>query len=477
MTTPWTLTLDEGLHTRLMDHLFPGDGDEHGAVIAAGTVTTSRGARLLARQLFEAVDGIDFVPGRRGYRMLTAEFVRDKIRYCRDEGLVYLAVHNHGGYESVEFSDPDNRSHERGYPALLDISGQPVGALVFARNAVAGDIWTPDRARRTIKEAIVVGRNVTRLYPSPPPPPPAADPTYDRQVRWFGDRGQDLLRRLKVGVIGAGGVGLPIVTMLGRLGVGTIVVIDPDRVDPTNLPRLPEARKIDAMMPLRFGGGVFNRLADRLSTRKIRLARRTVKRANRKANFIGHATNVIEPEAATELVDCDFLFLAADSHLARMLVNAIAYQYLIPAIQIGTRIDVDEQTGAVGDIRSNVRLILPTTGCLRCNRLISSAKLQEESLDSRERERNRYVDEIPAPSVITFNTMSAAQAVTDFLLMVGGLIDERASLDYLRVRPRERKHEPLEPLRNQGTCRDCGHRSGSRRARGDGVPMPLPQRS
>src|SRR2546428_232172 len=82
--------------------------------------------RLLARELHKARDGIDFVPGRWGYRMLTPQFVSEKIRYCRDQELIYLAVHNHGGSHQVEFSEPDNRSHERGYPALLDISGRPV---------------------------------------------------------------------------------------------------------------------------------------------------------------------------------------------------------------------------------------------------------------------------------------------------------------------------------------------------------------
>src|SRR5207245_290969 len=102
------------------------------AVIAAGLARTSRRSRLLARDLFMARDGIDFVTGRRGYRMLTAEFVSEKIRHCREDQLTYLAVHNHGGTDRVDFSDPDNRSHERGYPALLDISGRPVGALVLA---------------------------------------------------------------------------------------------------------------------------------------------------------------------------------------------------------------------------------------------------------------------------------------------------------------------------------------------------------
>ncbi|MEJ8631813.1 hypothetical protein P0F65_22600 [Sphingomonas sp. I4] len=76
--------------------------------------------------------------------MLLARFIAQQARLCRDEKLVYLAVHNHGGKDSVAFSSVDIESHERGFPALLDlVEGMPVGSLVFAPNAVAGDIWFP----------------------------------------------------------------------------------------------------------------------------------------------------------------------------------------------------------------------------------------------------------------------------------------------------------------------------------------------
>jgi hypothetical protein len=472
MSTPWTLTIDEALYNDLHAHLFPGDGDEHGAVIAAGVVKTARGTRLLARALIKARDGVDFVPGRRSYRLLTPEFVNNSIRFCRDQKLAYLAVHNHHGDDAVEFSSTDNYSHEHGYPALLDIAGQPVGALVLARNALAGDIWTPDRSRRRISETVILGRNLRRIHPSPPPSPPKADLLYDRQARWFGDRGQALLARMKVGVIGGGGVGQPLIGMLSRLGAGEIVLVEPERIEPTNLPRLPDARRIDAMIPLRRIKCLVP-LAERLSTSKIRLAKRVAQRANPGIRFSGIMADVSDPRGATPLVDCDFLFLAADSHLARMVFNALVHQYLIPGIQIGTRIEVDERLGTVGDIRSSVRLVLPYHGCLRCNQMISSNKLQEEALAPAERERNRYVKEVPAPSVITFNTASAAQAVTDFSLMLGGFIDPKAPIDYLRSKPRQRRFEPVRPVANKAKCRDCGSAQNSRLARGDFAELPL----
>jgi hypothetical protein len=59
-----TLHIAEPLFERLRRHLFPGDRDEHGAVILAGLAASARGMRLLAREVVLARDGVDYVPGR-----------------------------------------------------------------------------------------------------------------------------------------------------------------------------------------------------------------------------------------------------------------------------------------------------------------------------------------------------------------------------------------------------------------------------
>ena len=81
------------LADRLLAQLFPGDGDEHGAMLAAGIARSPRGIRLLGRELFLARDGKEYVPGERGYRMLAGAFVTEKILHCRNEKLCYLATH------------------------------------------------------------------------------------------------------------------------------------------------------------------------------------------------------------------------------------------------------------------------------------------------------------------------------------------------------------------------------------------------
>lgn len=125
----WSLIMDERLYQRLHTHLFPGDNDEHGAVLLAGFAESQRGTSLLAREVVLACDGEDFIPGKRGYRALSGHFVAEISGRCAEEGLVYLSVHNHRGTTHVHFSEPDLAAHARGYPALLDITnGGPVGA-------------------------------------------------------------------------------------------------------------------------------------------------------------------------------------------------------------------------------------------------------------------------------------------------------------------------------------------------------------
>ena len=60
MKEPVSLRIAGPLFARLHAHLFPGDGDEHGAVIAAGIAETARGTRLLARALFLARAGVSY---------------------------------------------------------------------------------------------------------------------------------------------------------------------------------------------------------------------------------------------------------------------------------------------------------------------------------------------------------------------------------------------------------------------------------
>ena len=476
MKRPLTLRIEEDLFNRLVAHLFPGDGDEHGAVIAAGIAESPSGTRLLARDLFLARDRIDYVPGTRGYRALTPQFVARVSDYCFQHGLCYLAVHCHGGVDSVSFSPDDLASHERGYPALLDITqGGPVGALVFAANAVAGDIWTPD-GRHPLEHLTVLGPRIRTLFPSPRPRPTHAHPIYDRHARLFGDLGQQILGNLKIGIIGLGGGGSLLSQWLAHLGIGHIVAIDFDRLHPTNHPRVVGATSWDAMTPLICSRStLLQSIGRRLARYKVDVARRTAGRANRSVRYDAIRGNVLDEPTVKLLTDADFVFLASDSIQSRLVFNALLHQYLIPGAQIGVKVSVEQKSGKVTDITVATRLVLPGPGlgCLQCHELIPPGRLQEESLTPEERRAQRYVDsvEVEEPSVITLNALSGAQAANDLMMMFTGLYAPSVVPAHQLHFTQERTLLTVEPRSNEA-CPDCGTAAGSRRGRGDRVRLP-----
>ena len=456
---PVSLRLPMGMAGELDGHLFPGDREEHSAVIGAATVRTDRGCRLLGRRLFLAKDGIDYVPGNRGHRMLTAAFVRRCALECAAESLAYLAVHNHSGDNSVAFSSIDMASHRRGYPAVLDIlEGPPAGGLVFARRAVAGDIWMSAAQRTELDHTVVAGISQQLRHPSPRRAR-AAKPEYDRQVLLFGDRGQEILGGQKVAIIGAGGAGSLINEFLSRLGVGHIVAVDFDRLDPTNYPRVVGAEPGDLKpwCKSRLLAHIFRWKP----SYKVTIAERIARQANPSMRYDAIAGDVTDPKVAEWLVDCDAIFLAADSMQARLLVNAICHQYLIPTWQVGAKVNNDE-SGAIQDVFSVVRRLIPGETCLWCNELINPTKLAEEAASQEQRSAQRYVEEVPAPSVITLNAVACAHAVDQYLFTALDLREWSEDTYWLKFQPRTDSCKIQKP-RHEPHCSECQGRLGAGR--------------
>lgn len=231
----------------------------------------------------------------------------------------------------------------------------------------------------------------------------AADPVqseYDRQVRAFGAVGQRAISSLKVGVVGLGGTGSVLVQQLARLGVRDYVLIDPDAVEVTNLNRLAGAGPAD------------------LGAAKIDIAQRAIRMCSPSAHVVGLRADVVDQNSALELIGLDFIFLCTDSHASRAVVCQLAYQHLVPAIDMGVSITVRD--GIVTHISGRVQMLAPGLPCLTCTGALDANQIRREMMSPEQRASDPYFVGAyePQPAVMSINSTVASLAATMFMAAV-----------------------------------------------------------
>ncbi|WP_189524196.1 MULTISPECIES: ThiF family adenylyltransferase [unclassified Mesorhizobium] len=159
---------------------------------------------------------------------------------------------------------------------------------------------------------------------------------HDRQVRAFGPRGQAIISHIAVAIIGLGGTGSAVAQQLAHLGVRRFILIDPDVVEMTKLNRLVGATPADIGRP------------------KAEVAARHIRSINSKAEITALRADIVDEASLPALYGADFLFLCTDSHASRAVVGQLAYQFLLPCIDMGVSITVRENAITHGTGRTQM---------------------------------------------------------------------------------------------------------------------------
>ena len=156
---------------------------------------------------------------------------------CELEGLSLGFVHSHpDGLPEFSLKDDQNeRNILRGYGGC---NGPDVALVCLVRCAGEwiGKVRTADKIEVAIKvrHVAVLGQKLELHLRHDGP----RDAALERQEAAFGAPFNAKLRSLRVGVVGLGGTGSPIATLLSRAGVGELLLIDGDVVEATNLNRV-----------------------------------------------------------------------------------------------------------------------------------------------------------------------------------------------------------------------------------------------
>jgi hypothetical protein len=244
------------------------------------------------------------------------EFVHALLTRCAREGYALLDAHTHPWTTQPRFSAIDDRSDLQKFQTTQSMS-PPFrhGSLVFGCDmSFEGRFWDYTReAMATITRLQVLETPPRTHYGTDCQPPDwasAAQAVYDRQVRAFGLEGQAMLGRLRVAVVGAGGLGSQIANALALLGVGHLLLIDPDRLELSNLNRVVGASYAQAAR----GWRKVRALAQRLN-RARPPERRTV---------VPLPLDARTRDALAHLLSCDLIVGAVDSAVVRQYLNTVA---------------------------------------------------------------------------------------------------------------------------------------------------------
>jgi molybdopterin/thiamine biosynthesis adenylyltransferase len=246
----------------------------------------------------------------------------------------------------------------------------------------------------------VVGRRIRLLHAQGMPNAEVDGAVYDRQIRAFGAEGQEMLARLRVGVVGAGGTGSAVFEQLVRDGVRDITLVDFDEVTDTNVTRIHESGLADAGRP------------------KVEVMAAAAERIG-----LGARVTVINdrltPETAREFRHMDVIFGCTDDEKGRLILSKLALTHLIPVFDMAVAVDAAAD-GLIRGITGRVSTLLPGQECLLCRGRISSLGLAAEDLDDEERRRRAGEGYVPGlgerdPAVGTFTTLVATYAVNELL--------------------------------------------------------------
>lgn len=272
---------------------------------------------------------------------------------------------------------------------------------------------------------------------------------HDRTIRALTERGQVRLAGSRVGVVSAGGIGSVLVEQLTRLGVGELVVVDPDVVEESNLNRLYGARHDD------------------IGREKVAVMADHAKSIDPSVEIETHAAPA--QEVSDALRTCDLLVAGVDRISARMWLNEFAVRHYIPYVDAGTIIRTDGAGDAVTEMEGIVQTIVPgVTGCFACLDRGDPEQARVERLSDEElaaEVEDGYVEEsvlTPEPAVVHLNSLVASKAVDAVVKLLTGFDDPSGLVRYEGLGNR------LDAFRTQRAtgCRVCS----SDRLLGRGVP-------
>ena len=295
------------------------------------------------------------------------DYLARAIKMAREKkaGLAFMHSHTTPGWQGMSCPDVKAERDVIAYPA--GATGLPlVGLTIGSDEYWSARFWNNDHGRMQRhwcqKVRIVGPQSYEIRFNDRIVPPPRRRDILRRTFDTWGSDSQDSLSRLKVGIVGLGSVGCIVAEAMARIGVTSLTLIDPDRVEEHNLDRL-----------------LYGTVKD-IGKLKVDLAARAIRR-NATAETVqlnALPVSIHTTAGYKAALDCDILFSCVDRPIPRDVLNYIAYAHLIPVIDGGVAVEIDRRSDSLFSAHWRAHIMTPYHQCLRCNGQYNSSMVVME---------------------------------------------------------------------------------------------------
>lgn len=439
-------------HRELRSLLFPGDGKEAVAIALCGRHRTEDTEVLCVHQV-HPVPKHEYTERDPARVSWGTDWLIPHLLEAERRNWAVVKIHSHPtGFRG--FSQADDDSDRRLFPSVHGWT--PDGSVhasavmlpdgdVLARGVLDDGTFVP-------VDRVLIAGDTVRVLDSDRTE--TGVPAWSsRHAQALGSATTTLLGRLRIGVVGCSGTGSFVVELLGRLGVGRLVLVDPENVEEVNLNRIIWAHRSDVGRP------------------KVEVARGHLARMDLGTSVTAVHRDLAHPEVVAELAACDLLFGCVDSHDGRRLVNRVSTFYVIPYIDTGVRLDADG-AGGLDHISGAVHYLQPGGSSLLSRGVIDNETAAAEAL--RRADPSEYAAQNDEgylrgvaesrPAIVSVNGMFASMAVNELLARLHGFRED----DQAHAEQRFVLHDPYYVCEDGGpACPTLERHVG----RGDVAPL------
>jgi len=323
-------------------------------------------------------------------------------------GDALIKVHSHPG-DWPFFSPVDDESDAALAGAWDDLlgEGRPHGSVILLPGGrMIGRAFVDGRVAERFAQIAVIGDDLT-YWRNTEDPEDAENAEFGlRNRQAFGGGTVATLRRMRAAIVGCSGTGSIVAEQLARLGIGHLVLVDPDGIEEKNLNRILGSMQQDADQ----------------NRPKVDVIARTIAALGQDQRVIPLCMNLATPEAVRQVAGCDVVFGCMDGAEGRHLLNRLATYYSLPYFDVGVQLDADGQ-GGIENITGATHYVQPGLSSLLDRGVYTLERVRAEEMrrtDPAEYERQRKVGYLHGviedrPAVISVNMFFASLLVNDFL--------------------------------------------------------------